>query len=547
MDEPFLLKWLDPFKRIFERSGIDYPMMRRILKVKLTMDARRAPSFIRQTKRAREGNPFLRSLWMYGLVGLSLIPLTWGSAYLFELGIFFAVVMFMVMTSMIADFSAVLLDIKDKSILWTKPIGLRTLNAAKTLHLCFYLFLITGTLAAPVALAGLFRHGPLFFLLLLVNLILMNLLIIAATTFIYLFILKFFDGERLKDLINYVQIFLSFAVAIGYQLLIRTTNLSGAQVTLHLDWWQLLLPPLWFSASFGWLLGGIHTFRILIFALTGLFLPLLGIVLYRLLSPIFAVYLQKLSNQAENNHRRHGKWMKLLAALVCRTREERTFFHFAWLSIKNDRAFKLKVYPSIGLMIVLPFIFMITSIQDHSWSQIAAGKGFFNLYFSLLLIPAGCIMLKYSSSASGSWIFDAAPVMKKALIFSGTLKAFLMRLYLPCYLLLSIVFLVLFQFRIGWDVLIVFLTGCLYCVLCYRMFNAQVLPFSMPFTTVQENSSMKNLFMMLLAAPFAGIHALISFLLPDDYLLIYALLLLVINLILWRIAFKSDSRISPLS
>lgn len=38
------MKFLDRFKGLFERLGIDYYIMRRILQVKLTLDGRRTPT-----------------------------------------------------------------------------------------------------------------------------------------------------------------------------------------------------------------------------------------------------------------------------------------------------------------------------------------------------------------------------------------------------------------------------------------------------------------------------------------------------------------------
>ncbi|GAY74898.1 conserved protein [Sporolactobacillus inulinus] len=85
------------------------------------------------------------------------------SDYLFKTSLIFAIILFMVMTAMIADFSSVLLDTRDQAILWTKPIDARTLHAAKTVHLCIYLILLTGALGLPAAIAGLMRFGLGFF------------------------------------------------------------------------------------------------------------------------------------------------------------------------------------------------------------------------------------------------------------------------------------------------------------------------------------------------------------------------------------------------
>lgn len=65
MDQFNSLRFLDKFKGLFSKMGIDYSMMRAILEVKLTMDRRRIPSVLSDTTKIDEDkNYFLRSLWI---------------------------------------------------------------------------------------------------------------------------------------------------------------------------------------------------------------------------------------------------------------------------------------------------------------------------------------------------------------------------------------------------------------------------------------------------------------------------------------------------
>src|SRR5690625_3586793 len=123
------LKIVDLFRPLFEKINIDYPVMRKILQVKLTMDGRRVPTiFSGQTKKPT-GNQFLKSLGIHMLYSLIIIPFVFMDNYMFQMGLIFGIAMFILMTSMIADFSSVLLDVRDNTILGTKPISSRTINA----------------------------------------------------------------------------------------------------------------------------------------------------------------------------------------------------------------------------------------------------------------------------------------------------------------------------------------------------------------------------------------------------------------------------------
>lgn len=130
-----VLKLLDKFKGFFENLGVDYYIMRKILQIKLIMDGRRVPTAISSSSKKKNENSFLKSLWIYGLMGIIMVPFViMGKNFIFQMSFVFGMLMFMVMTSLISDFSSVLLDIRDKNILFSKPIDNKTLSTAKVVH-----------------------------------------------------------------------------------------------------------------------------------------------------------------------------------------------------------------------------------------------------------------------------------------------------------------------------------------------------------------------------------------------------------------------------
>jgi hypothetical protein len=160
------LKFLDRFSAIFGKLGIDYKMMRKILKLKLTMDGRRIPTVMSGSakKEKEETNGFFKSLWTYALMGAITVPfLLMEGNYLFQMSAVFGILIFMVMSSLISDFSSVMLDLRDKNIISTRPVGRRTINAAKLAHVMIYLFWLTAAFAGIPLIASLYRHGVLFF------------------------------------------------------------------------------------------------------------------------------------------------------------------------------------------------------------------------------------------------------------------------------------------------------------------------------------------------------------------------------------------------
>lgn len=537
------LKLFDRFEKVFQRFGVDYKIMRKILQAKFTMDRRRVPTIFGQNankkgNEKKERNQFLNSLWIYVLFSLFMIPIViMGDSFIFQMSLFYGLVTFMVMTSMISDFSSVLLDIRDRNILFTKPIDRKTINAAKIVHILSYLSLLTIAISGIPMLVGLLRHGISFFLVSVLNIILLDLFIVVLTALFYMLILKFFDGEKLKDIINYVQIGFSLAIMVGYQFLVRSFEFVDLTVTLEPSWWQLFIFPMWYGMIVELAVNGsFHSFY-LVLAVLGILVPLLSFWIYIRSVPSFEKNLQKLSYHGKAKEKKRKKLGERLMKVICPSTEERVFYRFAGIMLRNERDFKLKVYPSLGFSIVIPLLFLmnVNGGNGEGMMDFSTSKSYLNMYFSLIIVPQVILMLRYSGKYKGAWIYKAAPISSLQPIFSGTLKAFLVKLYLPVYLLLSLVFIYLFGIRILPDVILVFINACLYAVVCFMLLKKSI-PFSESFDAYSQGFGGIIFGLILFVALFAGLHY-ISTLFPFG-LYIYLILSMAVLYLLWKKAFN---------
>ena len=77
MEDFKTLQLLDKIQFLFKKIGVDYSVMRQILQVKLLMDERKTPTFYNQSAKKDQDQKFgyIKSLWIYVLLGLILIPL----------------------------------------------------------------------------------------------------------------------------------------------------------------------------------------------------------------------------------------------------------------------------------------------------------------------------------------------------------------------------------------------------------------------------------------------------------------------------------------
>ena len=539
MNEFRSLKVLDHFRSVFQKLHIDYDVMRNILQMKFTMDERRVPTIFSLSKESK-GNQFLKSLGMYMLFSLIMIPFVFGEEIMFQMSIIYGMTMFFLMTSMIADFSVVLLDLRDTTILHTKPIHSKTINAAKFIHVLVYMVLLTGAFTLIPAIVMLLVHGISFFILFIVSICFILLFIIALTSLVYIFVLRFFSGEQLKDLINYIQIALSIGIFVGYQIVLRAFDYTYLFKVYDFSWWHVFVPPMWFAAPFELLIRGNTAFPLIILTSLAIIVPIIAIYSYYRLMPSFERNLQKLMENAGNPRRGKGKMTLILERIVCFQKEERKFFRFATQMMGEEREFKLKVYPSLGMALVFPFIFIYNELSYRTMEEVSQGNMYLWIYFVNMVVGVVVYMLQFSGNYKGAWIFPVAGIRHPGRMYCATLKAFLVKFYLPIFMIVSIIYCYIFTPRIVLDLLVVVFAAILQSLFVIYLTYKGSFPFSKPFESLKQGSSntVITFGLMFVSAIFAGVHFLI---LQIPYGTVgYLIAIAIVVFIMWKKMFNKN-------
>lgn len=537
-----VLKILDKLRFFYEKSGVDYDILRLIINTKLTMDGRRKATVFNNERKKKKGesNEFYKSLILYAFIGIFFgLTLIFRINMMYQMSIYFAAIMFMILTVFISDFSYVILDVKDKSIIYTKGIDSKTINAAKITHVCIYIIYLTLSLVGFSFLLS-FKYGIAFFLIFLIEIILIDIFMIMITALLYLLVLKFFDGEKLKDMINYVQTILSIFMVIIYQILPRIFQFIDLdKIVYTYKSWHILVPPMWFAAPLSIIDGeGITVYKI-IMSILSLIIPIISLIVYLKLTPTFEKYLQKLNNNNEKSKEKNKLILKI-SKLVCKDKIERAFFKFSVQIINSEREFKLKVYPNIALGITLPFIFMLVGFRGGSISSIRNNLVNSSLYLSIyaftLIIPNIVVMLKYSEKYSGAWIYEVAPIKNISSIYKGVIKGMFFKLVIPPYILISILFIIIYSEGVIKHLIIVFLSIILITILNF-LISSKSYPFSEKFEGTNNGSSVGIAILSIVFILVAlMLHILSNFFNIGIY--IYGLVLLIIDVILWNTAFN---------
>lgn len=540
MKEYKFLKLLDTFKGIYTKIGVDYDKMRLILSMKLTLDSRRTSTIMMNSAEgdSEEGkNSFNKALIMYSIMGI-FIGLTTMFSFnkMYTYTISFGMFMFLILTIFISDFSNVLLDMRDKNIIGTKGIDNKTINAAKLTHICYYIFL-TSVALSWLTIIGMFRSGILIGIIFILELMVIDIFMVVITALLYLLILRFFDGEKVKDIINFVQIALTIIMTISYQFLGRMFDIVDLNIIYESKIWNIFLPPMWFAAPLYAIDGGQINKIIIILIVLAFIVPIIAITLYIKNTSKFEDSLSKL-NIAKNNEKekKNGLFYRI-GRYMCRNNEEKAAYNLSVCIIKREREFKLMTYPSLGFGIVFPllFIFMFSMDFINEIKNISLYMSL-NIYWFIFMVPTLLMTLQYSNNYKAAWIYEAAFISDKSNIYKGAYKALISNLLLPLYLFESIIFIVIFGIKIV-PILIIVFAFLLIFVVIEHLIGKNSLPFTLKFGEVNKSQNIIN---TLLGMVILGIAVGINyFMLFNIYALVaYGIILIIIAFIMWNKCIK---------
>jgi len=539
-----VLKILDVFQGLYKKIGVNYSVMRMIVQVKLTMDGRRVSTVMQNNKADSEKGDKnnYRSLLIFNLfmsIFISLILMSNMSA-LKNINILIGVNLFMMVSFMISDFSAVLLDVKEKNILLSKPLDSKTFNAAKTTHIALYMLGISLSLNLIPLIVGSFKYGIIFAPIFFIENILLALIVIVITALLYTVVLKFFDGEKLKDIINYFQIFLAFAMSFGYQLFNRIFMFDLVHTTYEDKVWHAFLPTMWFAAPFGILIDKDRNNFLIFLSILALVGPILLIIFYmKKIVPYFEENLQKLNNNGETTKKKVKVRKEFIAKLICRDKVEKSMFIFTKRMIATERNFKLKVYPSLAMAAFMPILFAFTNSSRSFIENIQTslgGKFHFLIYMSILALCFCTAYINNSDSYKGAFIYRILPIKDPGLLLKGAIKGILFKIIIPIYLAMSLVMIIIKGPGIIIDLIVMLLVLIISSLIYFKMSN-KALPFSVKFAVADSG---KLIGPALVTIMIIGAVAMIHIIVRNDIkaVIILALVLLVVNLILWKISFK---------
>jgi hypothetical protein len=256
--------------------------------------------------------------------------------------------------------------------------------------------------------------------------------------------LRWFGRERLDGLMTTTQVIVSIAAVVAGQVVPRMIGGFGGKMSVAvISWWVGLLPPAWFAGLDNAIAGsGARSSWVL--AALGLAATLVVLWLaFGTLARDYGAGLQTLNEMSSRRPRRRARrrWIDLAVSLPplswwLRDSVSRAAFLLTAAYLVRDRDVKLRVYPGLAPMLVMPILFLV---QDHGRSD----SGGFGIAFAgvfLGLIPVmGLTLMQYSQQWQAADLFRAAPIAGPAPLCHGARRAVLCLLTLPVVLIFGLI------------------------------------------------------------------------------------------------------------
>lgn len=542
-----LLLWLLMRPKFLWRSmGADPDHLQAILKVKILTEGRR-PLNLGGTKSRKSGKgfraviQFMISLFM-GL--LYMVPFLMVENLPLALSFFYTLFAAVLSFVLITDFSTVLFDLRDRYILFIRPIRDGTLFIARALHIFIYIFQLVLPMAIPSWVLIAFLHGPKYALYFPLPLFLLVFLVLFIVLGIYLLLIKLGGPRRFRDLISYFQIAWTMLIIImGYFLPLFMDQKVFMNPEPQQFEWLVYLPFYWLAMT--WVPLGVPAFLpgtawlglLSLISFVGL-----GILGIRVMGRRFIAAMSQMEVQAAPSSQtpkakvftsstQRFEWIN---RWLNRRPESRAGFQLAWIQTGRSRSFKMKVYPMFGYVPVL-FLYIIYSSNRENFSEALSNLSLGRAYLSLLYISGLTVMsavnyLIYSDHYKAAWVYQLSPSPNPGYILAGAFKALWIKFFLPYFLLITGVLVWIWGPLILFDAILA-ITNLLVFNLLILLYANRALPFSIMEQIQQSGERVFKSLATLLIPGFLGLVHFLSF----DLIWLKILFTALSGILLWML------------
>lgn len=539
---------------ILKKYDIDPIQLKALVQASLKLDFRRSVTQMSRSKKPRSA--FWYTLISYFFISLAMaagiFKITDVPAFAF---LILTISMVMMAMAVIIEFHEIILNPLDADILGSRPINSRTFFVSRVANLFFYITTMGLALALFPAVLGIWVKGSAWFFppIFLVTSWLANLNVAAYMILFYTLLVRLVNYDRLKDIMAYIQMALTFILVIGYQFIPRLSERAeSGHLVFHFEHlWNYFLPPAWFAGLTAVFFGKVDFHLILLTVLAVLSTIVFLFVAFRNISLEYAGYLQKMAEKSQRFEKvvheksRPERARSKTFLRWIRPGEEEAGYELTAKYIRRDRTLRTRLFPSFGIPLAMLAFFLWEGSLSDPFSNLKGYETIFPLIFLVYVVFFFYEIISTSENWKASWIFWAAPIEKPSAIFWGAAKLFLVRYIVPFFALVWVILLLKMSPLHALGVMGFNFVVSLNYFMFLALFNTKF-PLSRPFERGQSNM---RFLITVLFIPIFGVAGALEYLVFrfPQYFVPALMVLLVVLVILWKWAdYLMDVRLGKL-
>ncbi len=337
--------------------------------------------------------------------------------------------------SVLMEYSAVLLNPDDYTVIGCRPVSSNTYALAKILNILSYTLILTFPLVLLPSVILSFKYlqfpplGILIFILFLVS----SVTVLCFLSFFYIYLLRIIPAARLKIIMQYIQLCLAVMVFSGYQIvpMMAASHLQN-HIQLSQLWYLAILPMGWYAGACSLLAGELTLVNYYSLAAAILFTP---IALYLGIVQTGKFYLGSISKQATDSEVRKVEKIKTSKPGMfyswLKSEHSKVGFVLMATYLKRDHRLRMVIIPYLVMIVV-----MIITLR--------AGKTGANFIFIIAGYAPVIILQLYQQVSmnedwKGSWIYHSFPLQWDGFIW-GARMAITLYIIIPILLLMLVFF-----------------------------------------------------------------------------------------------------------
>ncbi|MBA3829278.1 MAG: hypothetical protein H0X33_10105 [Taibaiella sp.] len=503
---------------LWSSMGADTQQLQAILKAKLLMDDRKPLSFGRQrsSKKPNKWTTVKNMVFSAGMGMLYLISLFTIPDRLLALTVLFTTFLFLLTFMLITDFSNVLFDTRDKTVIFPRPVNDSTIFLSRMLHVFIYLLRIVLPMSLPAWIYLGILDGWKGALLFPVPLLLMVFLALFLVNGCYLVMMKLFKPEKFKEVLSSFQIaFTIIIMIVGYFGPRALQSASFAQINPKEIIWLPYLPSYWLAACWTWIGVPAAIVYTKWLSLLAIVVPLVCMwITVKVLAPQFARYIGAIDDVSDgprtvtaNGKPTRSQLYKKLAVLFNRNSAVQAGFMITWLQTSRSRTFKMRIYPMLAYVPIM-FVFQLMnnrrSTLAETWAHLPETKLYlFLLYLSSILVITAVTYLTVSDQYKAAWVYYAMPLDKPGKVMIGAFKAMWVKYLLPFLFIVSIAIVYIWGTGTILDIVLAVTNITMFAMVMLRV-SFRNFPFSCPEQMSNSGNKFMKIFVSLLVPAILG-------------------------------------------